>query len=297
MVYIPDLLKPGHIRGTARIDALKGNFGLALALENFASTFFGSGTSLAGVIEFPGNLTQEQSENLRNGFDKAHNGWRRGHKTGILSGGATWKPTQSDPEKTTLVDSRNQAVADAARAFNIPPHLLGLPGTNSYASTEEANLAFVTHTLRPIISKIEDALSPLLRRVTGGENAFLRFNIDGLLRANINARMSAYSIGLQSGFLTINDVRKLEDITPIADPSADTVRVPLANVNIDSATLEAEDKKVGMAQKLINSGFKPEQVMAALGLPAIEHSGVPSVMLQGVAQIDPNAPTDVYEVK
>ncbi len=40
-----------------------------------------------------------------------------------------------------------------------------------------------------------------------------------------------------AGFLTINDVRRLEDLTPIMDPSADTVRVPLANVNIDAADL------------------------------------------------------------
>jgi hypothetical protein len=73
--------------------------------------------------------------------------------------------------------------------------------------------------------------------------------------------------------------------------------VPLANVNIEAATLTAEDKKVLMAQRLITSGFKPEQVLAALGLPEIEHTGVPSVMLQGVAQIDPEDPTSVYEVE
>lgn len=296
VIYIPDLLRPGSVRGVSRIEALKENFGLALALEKFAATFFGSGTNLSGVIEFPGNLTQEQSDQLRNGFDKAHAGWQRGHKTGVLSGGASWKSTQIDPDKSTLVDSRNQAVADVARAFNVPPHLLALPGTNSYASVEESNLAWVTHSLRPIIAKLESALSPLMMRTAGGENAFIKFNLDGLLRADIQSRMSAYSTGLQSGFLTINDVRRLEDYRPIDDVSADTVRVPLANVNIDAATLVAEDKKVLMAQRLITTGFKPEAVMAALGLPVIEHSGVPSVMLQGVAQIDPEAPDTVYEV-
>ena len=74
VIYIPDLLRPGAVRGVSRIEALKENFGLALALEKFAATFFGSGTNLAGVIEFPGNLTQEQSDQLRNGFDKAHAG-------------------------------------------------------------------------------------------------------------------------------------------------------------------------------------------------------------------------------
>lgn len=296
VVYIPDLLRPGAVRGVSRIEALKENFGLALALEKFASTFFGSGTNLAGVIEFPGNLTQEQSDQLRNGFDKAHAGWQRGHKTGVLSGGATWKSTQIDPDKSTLVDSRNQAVADVARAFNIPPHLLALPGTNSYASVEESNRAWLSTSITPIVSKIEGAMSPLMLRTPGGENAFLKFNLDSLLRANIQARSSAYSTGLQSGYLTINDVRRWEDLRPIDDVSAETVRVPLANVNINAAELSAESERVAMAQKLILAGFDPNETMKALGLPVIPHTGLPSTQLQAVAQIDPENPESVYEV-
>ena len=91
MIFLPDVLRPGHVRGVSRVEALKENFGLALALERFAATFFGQGTNLGGVIEFPGNLTAEQAESLRNSFDVKHKGWRRGHRTGILSGGATFK--------------------------------------------------------------------------------------------------------------------------------------------------------------------------------------------------------------
>jgi hypothetical protein len=109
--------------------------------------------------------------------------------------------------------------------------------------------------------------------------------------------MSAYSIGLQSGFLTINDVRRLEDLQSIDDPSANTVRVPLANVNVEDAGLTGLDRRILMANRLVTSGFKPEQVLAALGLPTIEHSGIPSVMIQGVSQIDPEDPLSVYEVK
>ncbi len=297
IVFIPDLLRPGSVRGVSRIEALKENFGLALALEKFAATFFGSGTNLAGVIEFPGNLTQEQSDSLRNGFDKAHAGWQRGHKTGVLSGGATWKSTQIDPDKSTLVDSRNQAVADVARAFNIPSHLLNLPGTNSYASVEESNRAWLSTSITPIVSKIEGAMSPLMLRTPGGENAFLKFNLDGLLRANIQARATAYSTGLQAGYYSINDVRRIEDLRPIDDPSADTVRVPLANVNIDAATLSAESERVAMAQKLILSGFDPAATLQALDLPSIAHTGLASTQLQPVAQVDPENPQSVYEVE
>jgi hypothetical protein len=188
------------------------------------------------------------------------------------------------------------AVEDVARAFNVPSNFLNLPGTNTYASVEQNSLMFVKYCLRPIVQKLESAFTPLLSRVPGGENAFIKFNLDGLLRADINTRMSAYSTGLQSGFLTINDVRKLEDLQPVNDPSANTVRVPLANVNIEAADLNATDKRVTMAQKLVSSGYNPAEVLASLGLPAIAHTGLPSVQLQGIAQVDPEDPTSAYEV-
>jgi len=297
IVFIPDVVQPGNVRGVSRVKALKENFGLAMALENFASTFFGSGTNMNGVIEFPGNLTAEQAQNLANGFDSRHRGWRKGHRTGVLSGGAQFKPTQIDPEKSQALEARRLAVEDVARAFNVPPHLLGLPGTNSYASVEQTNLAWVTHGLRPIISKIEDALSPLLSRSPNGEFAFLRFNVDGLLRADIQARMSAYSTGLQSGFLTINDVRRLEDLQPMEDTSADMVRVPLANVDLNESHVRAQAERVRMASALVLAGYDPANVLAALDLPEIPHTGLPSSQLQPISQIDPNDPESVYEVE
>jgi len=298
MIFIPDLVRPGHLRGYSRVEALKENFALAKALENYASRFFGSGTQTSGVLEVPGNLTAEQAKNMQEAFDSRHKGWMKAHKTAVLSGGAKYVPTNVPNDQAQFLDSRRMAVEDVARAFNIPPHLLGLPGTNSYASVEQNNLAWVTHCLRPIVQKIEGALSPLMARYPGGENAFVRFNLDGLLRADINSRMSAYSTGLQAGFLTINDVRRLEDFTPIMDPSADTVRVPLANVNIAAAELSAQTERVDMAQQLIQVGFDPIDTLEKFGLPAISHTGMPSVQLQTpTIPDDPNAAKEVYGVE
>jgi hypothetical protein len=85
-------------------------------------------------------------------------------------------------------------------------------------------------------------------------------------------------------------------LTPINDPAADSVRVPLANVNLDAADLTATDKRVNMAQKLVNSGFDPAEVLASMGLPAIDHTGLPTVQLQGIAQVNPEDPQSAYEV-
>ena len=296
IVYIPDVMKPGEIRGISRIKAMGETFGLALALERYASTFFGQGTNLNGVIEFPGNLTKEQADNLAASFDNRHRGWKKGHRTGVLSGGAKFVSTQTDPERSMLVESRNQSIADVARAFNIPPHLLGLPGTNSYASVEQTNLAWITHGLRPIVGKIEGALSPLLRRSAGGEGAFIKFNLDGLARADLQSRTSSYSTMLQSGAMSINEVRSYEDLRPIDDTAAAQPRVPLANVNLDAADLKAMRERVTMVRDLVMVGFSPSEALAAMGVQDIDHTGVPSVQLQGLQNLDPDNPENAYEV-
>ncbi len=297
MIFIPDVLRPGTIRGVSRVEALKENFGLALALEKFASTFFGNGTNLSGVIETDSNLTKEQAENLRNSFDNAHRGWRRGHRTGILSGGAKFKTTQIDPESSQSIEARRFAVEDVARAFNIPANMLNIPGTTTYASVEQNNIQFITHTLRPIVQKLEDAFSPLMTRYPGGETAFIKWNLDGLARADIQARTSAYSTMIQSGVMSINDVRRLEDMSDIDDPAASNVRVPLANVNIDAADLIATEKKVNMARTLVFAGYDPAEALVAVGLAPISHTGLPSTQLQGLAQVSPEDPQAAYEVQ
>ena len=295
IVYIPDLLKPGHVRGVSRVGAMKENLSLAKALEMYAATFFGSGTTLHGVIQVPNAITKEQADSLRDSFDNAHKGWRKSGRTGILSGGATFQATQADPEKSQALEARRMAVEDVARIWRIPSHMLNLPGTNTYSSVEQNMIAFVTHTLRPYVTLLEDAMSPLMSRYPGGADAFLKFNMSALLRADTQTRFAAYSTGLQSGFLTINDIRSWEDLTAQEGDAASQVRVPLANVNLSESGVRAQREKVQMVRDLVFAGFSPAEAMEMVGLPPVAHTGLPSVQLQGVAQVDPENPDSVYK--
>jgi HK97 family phage portal protein len=285
VLYIPDLLRPGTIRGISRVHALRENLGLHKALEAYASNFFGQGSTLHGVIQVPNAITKEQAESLRDSFDNAHKGWRKSGRTGVLSGGAEFKATQIDPEKSQALEARRMAVEDVARIWRIPSHMLNLPGTNTYASVEQNMLGFVSHTLRPYVTKIEDTMSTLMSRYRGGQDAFIKFNMNGLVRGDIQSRYSAYSTGLQSGFLAINDIRRLEDLSPQAGDAAEAVRVPLANVNLSESGVKAQREKVSMVRDLVFAGFDPAKALEMVGLPDVEHTGLPSVQLQSVSQI------------
>jgi len=289
IVHITDLLEPGSVVGTSRIESLKEALGLGIALQNFAATFFGQGATTNGVIEVAGNLSPDQAKQLSDSFSNRHGGWRKSSKVGVLTGGATYKPTTVPNDSAQFLESRRFFVEEVARLFNIPLSMLDVPGASSYASVEMNAIQFVQHTLRPYAEKIEWAYSRLLP-----VEAFIKFNFDGLLRGDFNSRITAYSVGLQSGFMSINDVRRIEDMSPV--DGGDVYRVPLANVNLSAANLPEQEGKVSMAQKLIAVGFDPAEVLKSLGLPEVAHTGVPSTQLQAVNTIDPENPETVYGV-
>jgi len=290
IVHIVDLAMPGSLVGLSRVDKLKESLGIAFALQAFAGRFFSNGLSADVIIEAPPSMTNSQAKDLIDGFNNRHRGFRKAHKAGILTGGAVAKNLSLDPEKSQVLESRRFVVEEIARAFNIPLHMLGVPGTNTYSSVEQNGLQFISHTLRPILEKIEWAYSRLIQTDT----AFIKFNFNALLRGDLQSRATAYSILTQAGIFSVNQALAFEDLPAVEGGNAH--RVPLANIDLTAASLTADEMKIGMAQKLINAGFDPAGVLAALGLPAVAHTGLPTTQLQPVAQVDPNNPQSVYGV-
>jgi hypothetical protein len=92
----------------------------------------------------------------------------------------------------------------------------------------------------------------------------------------------------------VNDVRRYEDLPPVE--GGDVNRVPLANVDLAASNLTELNTKSVIAQRMIQSGFDPMAVLEALGLPSVPHTGLPSVQLQQIAQIDPENPAAAYQV-
>ena len=289
VLHITELRKPAALRGVSRIDEVKQSLGLAAALEEFSARFFGQGSVTTGIIEWPGNLTREQAKDLASGFEEGHKGLKRSHRPGVLFGGARFVKTGVDPNEAQMLESRQFAVEEIARIFRCPLHLLQVstPGAMSYASVEQNAIQFAQYTLRPIISKFETAYSSLL-----SGPAFVKFNLDAILRGDIQTRFAAYSTGQLAGFLSVNDIHRLEDMPP-AD-GGDEYRVPLANVNLAAANIVETDRKTQMLTRLIMAGFDPAESLKALDMPAIMHTGIPPTSVQSVASINPADPASVY---
>jgi HK97 family phage portal protein len=275
VLYIPEMRRPGSLKGVSRVDELKQTLGLAKALDEFASRYFSNGANTSGIIEFPGNLTQEQAKDLVDAFEAGHKGLKKAHRPGVLSGGATFTKTGSDGEQAQMLQSRQFAVEEVARVFRVPPSMIGLntPGAMSYASVEHNAIQFTRYSLTPLIAAIEEAHNRLLPG-----DVFLRVNMDGLLRGDSATQAQVFSTALQAGYMSVNEARGLMDLRPV--DGGDNPRVPLANIAVASAGIVEERERVEMAAKLVQSGYEPAAVLSALGLPAMPHTGLASNQLQ-----------------
>lgn len=292
VLHIPEFRLPGQRYGLSPIAACRTTIGSAMAADTYAASYFGNAANPGGVIEVPGELTEEQAADIGRDWNITHTGPYRAGKIGILSGGAQFKPLQINAQDAQLLDTRRFSVEEIARIFRVPLSLLGHPvaGAMSFASVEAQNLSFVQHSLRPILERIEQALSTLLPEPDG----FIRFNLDALLRGTTLERYDAYTKGLREGFLSLNDVRSIEDLSPVE--SGDQYRVPLQNIDAADAKDVGLKLRAEIAANLIQVGFDPSAVAMAVGLPDMKHTGLPSSQLQQISTIDPADPSSAYPV-
>lgn len=270
VLHLTELRLPGRLRGESRITQLRQTMGLAQELTKFSATFFANGSITTGIIETPAELNEAQATQVKTVFEKGHKGSAKSHRVGVLGGGAKFVKTGVDPEQAQMLESKRFAIEEIASVFRVPLNKLSvsLPGAQSYASVEQNNIAWATDSVRAYADKIESAHSRLLR---GAE--FVKLNMAALLRGDTATRYSAYSTGLTAGWVAINEVRRLEDMPAI--DGGDVLRVPLANVDLPAAGIVETEKNVGMAVDLVNAGFDPASVLAALGLPPIEFADAP----------------------
>jgi HK97 family phage portal protein len=275
VLHLTEMLMPGELRGVSRIMQAKEALGLGLALEEYAAQFFGNGAYAGGVLEFPDKLSPEQRKEIRDTWNSVHQGPKRAHRVGMLWGGGKFNPLTVDPSASQLVDQRKFAVEEIARIFRVPPFMLGVSenAAMAFASIEQQQLFFRQHTIQPYVEMLEDHFQLLLENPA----TFIKFNMSSIVRADLSSRYSAYNVALLAGFMSVNDVRRLEDLGPVED--GDQYRVPLQNIPLTDAGLISMQQKARVAQSLTISGYTAESVAELLDLD-VESFGLPSVQVQ-----------------
>lgn len=214
--------------GASPIQQARQAIGLSLAAEEFGSRFFAQGSRPGGVLEHPGRLSKEAHERLRDDWQNVHRGLSGAHRVAILEEGVKWHQVGLAPEDAQFIEVRRFQIAEIARIYRVPLHLLGeMERAASYASVEQFQLQFVVHTLLPWLVRWEQALYRDLIPAREQPYLFVEHLLAGLLRGDMDSRYRAYATGRQWGWLSADDVRELENMNPLPDGQGQSYLVPL----------------------------------------------------------------------
>ncbi|MBF0232504.1 MAG: phage portal protein [Desulfamplus sp.] len=220
VLHIKGLTLDG-IKGVSPLTLLRETIGRAQAVNEYSGRFFSNDASPGGVIKHPAALGAEAHDHLKKSYDKAFKGTSNSHKVLILEEGMSFEAIGLSPEDSQMIDSQKFSVVDIARAFRVPLNLIQDHERSTYSNVTEQNRSFVVHTLVPWLTRIEQACNRVLLTEQERETYYVEHKLDNLLRGDQKTRYECYEIGLKNGFLSRNDVRGFENLSPM--PGGDVV--------------------------------------------------------------------------
>lgn len=233
-----------HFRASTTLNGLEAlsplkcfgrSIGIGLDADEYAQRFYKQGINPPGYISYDGKVSEQVADEVRNYWQRKFGGVQNSHIPAVLAEGGKFTSLMTDPETAQLFQSRSFQVLDVARAYGVPPHLIGETekstswGTGISAQTTQ----FYILGLRKHIKRFESELSrKLLTREERQQGVAIKFNLDTLLRADLAARYEAHKIAVggtqHPGWMTVNETRELEGLPRLDDEEADKLFRPVA---------------------------------------------------------------------
>lgn len=186
-----------------------GAFALAATIDTYQAGQFRAGVPNGYLKTSVPGMTQPQADALRARWLAAHGGDRR--SIAILNSTTEFVPINLSPVDAALDASKRLNIADVAFAFGLDPGTLGAGLANSatYSNIRDAWANHRDFGLGPWIAAVQDALSALL---PGSQSVVV--NLDAFANPAPAERFGAYTVALDAGILTLDEVRALEGLPP-----------------------------------------------------------------------------------
>ena len=215
-------------KGAGIVALGRESIGLSAAAQEYSAAFFENDSSPGGVLEYAGRFKDEASaERLRKSFESMHKGGRNAHRIAVLEDGVQFKPIGVDGQKSQLIETRRFQVADIARLFGVPPHMIGDLDQATFSNIEQQSLEFVVYSLGPWLVLFEQEINYKMFFGAESDLYFAEYLVDSLLRGDTVSRQTALQIMRQNGVINADDWAEIENRNPLPDGRGQGYIVPL----------------------------------------------------------------------
>lgn len=251
ILHIPGLTLDGYV-GITPLTYAALTIDIGLSQDKFESNFYHNRASTSGIFQYPNELGDEAFQRLKKDITKNYTGLSNAGVPMILEGGGQFKEITMKLTDAQFIESKRFRIEDVCRMFRVPLHLVQDLTRATNNNIEHQSLEFIMYTMLPWFKRWEENLNlQLLSKESKRKNRYFEFNISGLLRGDIKSRYEAYAQGRQWGWLSVNDIRRLENMNPIEN--GDRYLEPL---NMSEAGKQQEQLKALREEvfNLINEG-------------------------------------------
>lgn len=215
------------VQGLAIPEVARDVIGLALATEQYGARFFSQSSVPGGVLEYPGKLDEQEAKNLKQSWQESRSGLNNHHKVVVLENGMVYKQTVMSGEDAQMNETRQRQVEEVSRFFRVPLHKINDLSRATFGNIEEQSLEFITDTLMPWTTTIEQRIRKQL--IINKQRFFSEFLLDDLLRGKASERAQVYRTYADIGVMSRNEIRVRENLNPL--PGLDE---PMRAANIGS---------------------------------------------------------------
>jgi HK97 family phage portal protein len=212
ILHVPGFGYDG-VLGLSPIQCARQGIGLSLAAERYGAKLFGSGSLASGLLTTDKALSEVQATALKDRWAAKTKGLQNAHEVAILDNGAKFQQLSIPPEDAQFIESRRFQIAEVARIFGVPPHMLMETDRSTSWGTgiEQQGIGFVVYTLRPWLTRFEQRISRILTPAA----TYASYEVEGLLRGDSAQRAGFYTQMWNIGVYSTNDIRRLENQPPV----------------------------------------------------------------------------------
>ncbi|GIV86622.1 MAG: hypothetical protein KatS3mg054_0651 [Chloroflexus sp.] len=225
--------------GYSPIRLAREAIGLSLATEGYGAAFFGNNAEPGFVLIHPGKLGNDAYNRLKTSWENRHKGFENAHRVAILEEGMKPEKLGISPEDAQFLDTRKFQVNEIARIFRVPPHMIADLDRATFSNIEHLGLEFVMYSLMPWLVNIEQSIKQNLLSESEKSEYYAKHTIAGLLRGDIESRYRAYATARQWGFMSVDEIRELEEMNPLPGGAGEVFLTPM-NMLPSGAALPAE---------------------------------------------------------
>jgi len=201
----------GGLVGLSPIALHRHTLGNQVAMEEFLGNFFRNDARPGVVLKFPERINAAQAEEYLEAWNARHAGAGNHHRASAVGGGADVEVLPVSLDDAQFVESMRYGVADVARIYRLPRSILEEGEIGDTAQEVERLAKF---SLFPRLRRIEQAFAadPDL---FGSGDLLPEFLMDALERPDTRTRYDAYRLARQGGWVTANELRARENLTPL----------------------------------------------------------------------------------